>query len=99
MSKRGSLVYQMQEALKGVFRPERRRYHDREHGRNDVIRGDETMRCMVADTSQFARFIREQWPQVRNLEDVTPKIAQAFIAEQIRRKNCGGYIGRVITSI
>jgi len=99
MSKRGSLVYQMQEALKGVFRPGRRRYHDKEHGRNDVIRGIETMRCMVADTSQFARFIREQWPQVRNLEDVTPKIAQAFIAEQIRRKNSGGYIGRVITSI
>jgi len=31
---------------------------------------------MVADTSQFARFIREQWPQVRNLEDVIPEIAQ-----------------------
>jgi integrase len=99
MSKRGSLAYQMQGALKGIFRPGRRRYHDREHGRDDMIRGIETMRCMVADVSQFARFIRARNPEIRILEDVTPKMAQDFIAEQIRRDNSGGYIGRVIASI
>ncbi len=99
MSKRGSLVYQMKEALKKVFRPGHRRYHDKRYGRQDTIRGIETMRCMVADVSQFARFIQKDWPQVRNLEEVTPEMAQAFIADQIKCENSGGYIGRVIASL
>jgi integrase len=99
MSKRGSLVYQMQEALKRVFRPGRRRYHDKNYGREEMIRGIETMRCVVADASQFAHFIQNHWPQIRTLEEVTPEMAQAFIADHIRRENSGGYIGRVIASI
>ncbi len=99
MSKRGSLVYQMQEALKGVFRPGRRRYHDKKYGRTGLIRGIETMQSMVADTSQFAHFVQKHWPGVRYLEQVTPEMAQAFIADHIRRENSGGYIGRVIASI
>lgn len=99
MSKRGSLVYQMQEALKSVFRPGRRRYHDKKFGRTTMIRGIETMQCMVADTSQFAHFIQKNSPEVRYLEHVNPEMAQAFIADQIRRENSGGYIGRVIASI
>jgi len=99
MSKRGSLVYQMQEALKGVFRPRRRRYYDKKYGRDDMIRGIVTMRCMVADASQFAHFIRKHWPQIQTLDEVTPEMAQAFIADHIRRENRGGYVGRVIASI
>ena len=99
MSKRGSLVYQMQEALKGVFRPGRRRYHDKKYGRTGMIRGIQTMQCMVADASQFAHFIQKHWPGVRYLEQVTPEMAQAFIADHTRRENSGGYIGRVIASI
>ncbi len=99
MSKRGSLVYQMQEALKGVFRPGRRRYHDKKYGRTGMIRSIGTMQCMVADTSQFAHFIKNPWPEVRYLEEVTPEMAQAFIADHIRRENSGGYIGRVIASL
>ncbi len=99
MSKRGSLVYQMQQALKGVFRPGRRRYHDKKYGRTGMIRGIETMQCMVTDTSQFAHFIQEHWSGVRYLEQVTPEMAQAFIADHTRRENSGGYIGRVIASI
>lgn len=99
MSKRGSLVYQMQEALKGVFRPRRRRYHDKKYGRTGMIRSIGTMKCMVADTSQFAHFIKKYWPEVRYLEEVTPEMAQAFIVDHIRQEKGGGYIGRVIASI
>lgn len=99
MSKRGSLVYQMQEALKGVFRPGRRRYHDKEYGREGMIRGIQTMQCMMADAGQFAHFIRKHWPEVGYLEEVTSEMAQAFIAEHIRRENSGGYIGRLIASL
>jgi integrase len=99
MGKRGSLVYQMQEALKGVFRPGRRRYHDKKYGRTGMIRGIETMQCMVAYTSQFAHFIQKHWSGVRYLEQVTPEMAQAFIADHIRRENSWGYLGRVIASI
>lgn len=99
MSKRGSLVYQMQQALKGVFRPGRRRYHDKKYGRTGMIRGIETMQCMVTDTSQFAHFIQKHWSGVRYLEQITPEMAQTFIADHTRRENSGGYIGRVIASI
>jgi integrase len=99
MSKRGSLVYQMQEALKSVFRPGRRRYHDKKYRRDEMIRGIKTMRCMVADTSQFAHFIKMKWPEVHRLEDVTPEMAQTYIADHIRRENSGGYIGRIVASI
>ena len=99
MSKRGSLVYQMQQALKGVFRPGRRRYHDKKYGRTGMIRGIETMQCMVTDACQFAHFIQKHWQGVRYLEQVTPEMAQAFIADHTRRENSGGYIGRVIASI
>lgn len=99
MSKRGSLVYQMQQALKVVFRPGRRRYHDKKYGRTGMIRGIETMQCMVTDACQFAHFIQKHWSGVRYLEQVTPEMAQAFIADHTRRENSGGYIGRVIASI
>jgi len=99
MSKRGSLVYQMQEALKGVFRPGRRRYHDKKYGREEMIRGIQTIQCMVADTSQFAHYIQKHWSEVRYLKEVTPEMAQAFIAEHIRLENSGGYIGRLIASL
>jgi integrase len=99
MSKRGSLVYQMQEALKSVFRPGRRRYHDKRYSREEMIRGIKTMQCMVADTCQFARFIQANWPEVRSLEAVTPEMAQAYIEDHIHRENSGGYIGRVIASL
>ncbi len=75
MSKRGSLVYQMQQALKGVFRPERRRYHDKKYGRTGMIRGIETMQCMVTDSCQFAHFIQKHWSGARYLEQVTPEMA------------------------
>lgn len=61
MSKRGSLLYQMQEALKGVFRPGRRRYHDKKYGRKEMMRGIQTMQCMVADTCQSAHYIHKHW--------------------------------------
>jgi integrase len=89
----------MQEALKSVFRPGRRRYHDKKYGREEMIRGIETMRCLVADASQFAHFIQKHWPEVRYLEEVTPEMARAYIADHIRRENSGGYIGRVIASL
>lgn len=93
MSKKGSLSYQMEKALKAVFHPGHRCHHDKAQGREDVIRGINTMRCTVADSSQFARFIRQRWPEVKDVEQVTPAMAQAFIAELVLRERSGGRLG------
>lgn len=98
MSKRGSLGYQMQEILKAVFRPGGSRHVDKREARG-LIRGTRTMRCMVADVFVFGRYVRERWPEVRRVEQVTPEMAQGYIVELVRRERSGGYIGRVCASL
>ena len=86
MSQQGGLSYQMMKALQAIFRPGGSRHEDKQHGRNqDVIRSIGTMQSMVADVHEFARFIRRQWPEVSEIEDVEPEMAQAFVEELIRR--------------
>jgi integrase len=100
MSKQGGLSYQMMKALQAIFRPGGSRHEDKQHGRNpDVIRSIGTMQSMVADVHEFARFIRRQWPEVSEIEDVEPEMAQAFVEELIRRERSGGRIGRVMASL
>jgi integrase len=100
MSKQGGLSYQMMKALQAIFRPGGSRHEDKKHGRNeDVIRSIGTMQSMVADVHEFARFIRRRWPEVSEIEDVEPEMAQAFVEELIRRERSGGRIGRVMASL
>ncbi|MCX6055383.1 MAG: tyrosine-type recombinase/integrase [Chloroflexi bacterium] len=100
MSKQGGLSYQMVKALQAIFRPGDRGHEDKQHRRyQNVIRSIGTMQSMVADVHGFARFIRRQWPEVSEIEDVEPEMAQALIEELIRRERSGGRIGRVMASL
>ena len=100
MSQQGGLSYQMMKTLQAIFRPGGSRHEDKQHGRNqDVIRSIGTMQSMVADVHEFARFIRRQWPEVSEIEDVEPEMAQTFVEELIRRERSGGRIGRVMASL
>ena len=100
MSNKGSLGYQMMTQLKTVFHPGHSRYQDKLHHReDDIIRGIETMRNSSAVVHQFSRFIRSTWPNVKDLEKVTPEMAQAYISELVRREDSGGQIGKVCSVI
>lgn len=90
----------MLNALKAIFHPGGSRFQDKQHGRKrDVIRGIGTMQSMVADVHTFSRFVRNRFPEVKNLNQVKPDMAQAFIEELVRRERSGGRIGRVVASI
>ena len=100
MSNKGSLGYQMMTQLKTVFHPGHSRYQDKLHNReDDIIRGIETMRDSSAVVHQFSRFIRSTWPKVKDLEEVTPEMARAYISELVRREDSSGQIGKVCSTI
>ncbi len=100
MSKNGGLAYQMVQALQAIFHPGGSRHEDKQHGRNpDVIRSIGTMQSMVADVHEFARFIRVTWPDVYDLVEVEPAMAQTYVEELVRRERSGGRIGRVMASL
>jgi integrase len=100
MTRKGGLSYQMMNALKAVFRPGGSRYHDKLAGRDqDIIRGIGTMRNMVADVHAFSRFVRATYPDVRDLEEIEPQMAQEYIHELVRLERSGGRIGRVTASL
>ena len=96
----GSLGYQMVKVLKTIFQPGGSRFEDKKHHReNGVIRGIGTMQTYSADAHHFARFIRSQWPEVKYLNQVTPGMSQAYVAELVRRERVGGYIGHICSMI
>jgi integrase len=96
----GSLGYQMMKALQGIFHPGTSRHKAKRYHRDaELITGISTMRCMSADVHQFARFIRINWPEVKHLSDVKPKMARAYIEELGDRERSGGRIARVCASI
>jgi len=99
MSRRGSLGYQMMRALQGIFRPGHSRHEDKKHGRVDVIRGIRTMRVMCEDAHRFGRYVRAQWPEVREVSQITPAMAQAYIAELTVHKLSRKYLQRVAGSL
>ena len=96
----GSLGYQMMKALQGIFRPGTSRHSAKKHHRNPaLITGISTMRSNSADVHQFARFIRERWPEVKNLPQVKSEMALAFIDAMEERHVSGGHIGRHCAAI
>ncbi len=96
----GSLGYQMMKALQGIFRPGASRHNAKRDGREvKLITSINTMRCMSADVHQFARFIRSNWPEVKQLSEIKTEMALAYIDELEERDRSGGHIGRVCASI
>jgi integrase len=96
----GSLGYQMMKALQGIFRPGASRHHAKRNGRDvELITSINTMRCMSADVHQFARFIQDNWPEVKELSQITTEMAFQYIDELEERGRSGGRIGRVCASL
>jgi len=96
----GSLGYQMMKALQSIFQPGASRHKAKRYHRDgELITGISTMRCMSADVHQFARFIRVNWPEVKQLSRVTQDMAFAYIEELEERERTGGRIARVCASI
>lgn len=96
----GSLGYQMMKALQGIFQPGASRHTAKRYHRDaELITGISTMRCMSADVHQFARFIRSNWPEVKQLCDVRQEMALAYIEELEDRERSGGRIARVCASL
>jgi len=99
MGKNGSLGYQMMNAPKSIFRPGHSYHEDKRHGRVQYVRGIQTMRCMVTDVFQFADFLRSSRPEVQDLREVTPEMAQRFVQTLVERGDSGGRIARVSSSL
>jgi hypothetical protein len=57
------------------------------------------MRCMSADVHQFARYIRFNWPHVKNLPEIHAEMAIAYNRVLEQQERSGGRIGRVYASI
>ena len=96
----GSLGFQMMKALQGIFRPGASRHLAKKHHREaELITGISTMRCMSADVHQFSHFVRSRWPGVKELAQVRPEMALAYIAELEERELSGGRIARVCASL
>jgi len=91
-NKHGSLGYQMENALKKIFHPGHRRHHDKRLHRKDVIRGITTMRGIVGDAYQFAHYVRVGWPEVHDLEQVVPAMAQSFLDDLAARGRSEGRV-------
>ena len=97
---KGSLGYQMMKALQSVFRPGASRHLAKKHQRDTaLITSISTMRTDSADVHQFARFIRERWPEVKDLPQVKSKMALAYIEAMVERGISGGNIGRHCATI
>ncbi len=102
MSKKnkGSLGYQMMKALQGIFRPGASRHAAKKHHRErGLITSISTMRNMSANVHQFARFIRSTWPEVKDLPQVRPEMALAYLQALQDRQVSDGTLGRVCAAI
>jgi integrase len=88
------LGYQMMKALQGIFRPGHSRYQDKRYKRTDVIRGIRTMRDMCDDAHHFGHFVRQHYPAVHRVHDVTSEMAGAFIQDLADRGRSRAYLSR-----
>ena len=97
---KGSLGYQMMKALQTIFRPGASRHNAKKYHRDTVlITSISTMRTNSADVHQFSRFIRERWPEVKDLPQVKSETALAYIEALRERHVSGGHIGRECSTI
>ena len=86
--------YQLLAILKEVFRPGKSRHAAKRKGDADaLIFGIETMRKYTRLAFELAKFLREQYPECRRPEDITPEMCHAFMETLIARDLAGGTLG------
>ncbi len=91
----GSLGHQFLGLLKAVFKPGRSRHLDKKRGQAHLyIYAKNTMRKYTEEAFQFARFLKEQYPDCHRPDDVSSDMCAAFIEQLVSRKLDGGTIGR-----
>ena len=99
MSKIGSPAYQVSEALKRVFTPGTSRHGGKASGQaGGRIYSFDTMRTYVRACTRFARWGKERYG-VRNIRDLTPAMARAYLDELAGKERAGGYLGKVSSAI
>ncbi len=91
----GSLGHQFLGLLKAVFKPGRSRHLDKKHNKAHLyIYAKNTMRKYTEEAFQFARFLKEHYPECRKPDELSPEMCAAFIKQLVARKLDGGTIGR-----
>ena len=99
MSKNGSVAYQVTEALKGVFTPGTSRHQGKASSQAGArIYSIGTMRAYVRACTRFARWGRERHG-IRNIRNLTPKMARDYLDELAGKERAGGYLGKVKAAI
>jgi integrase/recombinase XerD len=99
MSKKGSVVYQVNEALKSIFVPGISRHELKERGLAERrITGIQTMRDYVRLASQFAKWCRDNYG-IREIKKITPGMAEEYLQSLIDAERSGGYIGKIRSAI
>lgn len=99
-SRPGSLGHQLLQVLKAAFEPGTSRQAAKARG--DAARrifGKETMKTYTTQAFALAAFIKEQYPECRRPEDLSPEMCAAFIDSLISRGLAGGTLGRHIAGI
>lgn len=99
MSKLGSPAYQVTQALNSIFTPSQSRHEGKQRGQAEGhIYGIGTMRNYVEVCVRFARWARDVYG-VRDIRELTPDMAGAYIDRLARNERSGGYLAKVKAAI
>lgn len=99
MSRAGSLVYQVKEALNSIFTPGVSRHELKQRGvQENYIVSFRTMQEYTKACVRFAKWCRSEYG-VRHVSDITPQMARAYIRSLTERELSGGHIGRTKAAI
>lgn len=99
MSKHGGPAYQVTQVLKQGFMPGTSREADKQKGLTDGrIYSIRTMRTYVRDNTRFFKWARDRY-QVRDIRNLTPAMARAYLNHLADNECSGGYLGRVKAAI
>jgi len=99
MSKHGGPAYQVKQALQRGFVPGTSREADKQKGLTDGrIYSIRTMRTYVRDNTRFFKWARDRY-QVRDIRNLTPAMARAYLNHLADNECSGGYLGRVKAAI
>jgi integrase len=91
----GSLAYQIEQALKAVFRPGTSRHTAKQIGvAGEVIVSVGTMRAYLGTNNPFANWCHQNYG-VKDLTGITPEMATAYIHHLASNGYSRGYINKV----
>jgi integrase len=96
----GSLKYQFKRVLQLGFTPGRSRHRDKQWGLNgNYIYAINSMKTYMNVLAIFSEFIRENFKDIRSVDQITPEIASAFIQHGIDRGNTSNTISKKKSAI